>query len=105
MSESSGFRGRPRLSLAISREQQIDLQNLLPWGVKNAIFRNIIDDVIKILKSDVMRDHFISGMLSRDIHLQDFTPEARKSEKLSSIAEGALDEIEEKRYRKAHEQD
>ena len=73
------FKGRPRLSLAISMEQHIDLQNLLPWGVKNKIYRNITDDLIRILKSK-HRDTFIAGILSRDIHLEDFNPEVRRAE-------------------------
>ena len=95
------FKGdRPRLSLSITREQAIDLQNLVPWGAKNAIFRNIIDDMIKILKSP-LREVFLAGMLSRDIHLEDFVKEVNKLP-LSSKAEGVLDSLREERYLKEH---
>ena len=78
------FKGRPRLSLAISIEQHLDLQNLLPWGVKNKIYRRITDDLIKILKSE-HRDSFLAGIISRDIHLKDFNPEMRKVEEQKEV--------------------
>ena len=96
------FKGRPRLSLAISMEQHIDLQNLLPWGVKNKIYRNITDDLIRILKSK-HRDTFIAGILSRDIHLEDFNPEVRRAEekeKNSPAVENALYNLKEKKLAK-----
>lgn len=61
---------RPRLSIEITEEQNSDLKALIPWGVKNALFSIIIDDVIKKLKSH--GSMFIAVILDRKIELDDY---------------------------------
>jgi hypothetical protein len=39
----------PRLSIDISQSQHDKLVNLVPWGVKNVLFRAIVDDVIELI--------------------------------------------------------
>lgn len=39
---------RPRLSVDITEAQQLRLQRLLPWGIKNKIFSLLIDEVCNI---------------------------------------------------------
>ena len=61
---------RPRLSIEITEDQNADLKALIPWGVKNALFSIIIDDVIKKLKAHGTM--FISVVLQRKIELDDY---------------------------------
>ena len=61
---------RPRLSIEITEEQNADLKALIPWGVKNALFSIIIDDVIKKLKSHGAI--FIATVLDRKLKLDDY---------------------------------
>lgn len=61
---------RPRLSIEITEEQNADLKALIPWGVKNALFSIIIDDVIKKLK--VHGPMFIATVLDRKLKLDDY---------------------------------
>jgi len=62
---------RPRLSIEITDDQNADLKALIPWGVKNALFSIIIDDVIKKLKAH--GTIFIAAVLQRKIELDDYT--------------------------------
>jgi len=62
---------RPRLSIEITEDQNADLKALIPWGVKNALFSIIIDDVIKKLKAHGTM--FIAAVLQRKITLDDYT--------------------------------
>lgn len=41
---------RPRLSIEIGEEEFEKLQKLIPWGVKNQLFKIIIDDLISALE-------------------------------------------------------
>lgn len=62
---------RPRLSIEITREQQRDLQRLVPWGVRRQLFSTIIDDVIR-----AARQHgqlFIAGILQKGLELEDYS--------------------------------
>jgi|TARA_R100001530_G_C4304781_1_gene151429 predicted GNAT superfamily acetyltransferase len=43
---------RPRLSIEIDEEEFKKLQKLIPWGVKNQLFKIIIDDLIKALEKN-----------------------------------------------------
>lgn len=62
---------RPRLSIEITEEQNKDLKALIPWGVKNALFSIIIDDVIGKLKAHGTM--FIAAVLQQKIVLDDYT--------------------------------
>lgn len=61
---------RPRLSIEITEDQNADLKALIPWGVKNALFSIIIDDVIKKLKAHGTM--FIAAVLQQKIELDDY---------------------------------
>jgi len=60
---------RPRLSLEIDPEQYQKLQSLIPWGVKNQIFRVIISDLIEVIEKE--GPLVIAALLSRKIKLSD----------------------------------
>lgn len=62
---------RPRLSIEITEDQNADLKAMIPWGVKNALFSIIIDDVIKKLKAH--GTIFIAAVLQQKITLDDYT--------------------------------
>ena len=62
---------RPRLSIEITREQQRDLQRLVPWGVRRQLFSTIIDDVIRITKKHGQL--FIAGILQKGLELEDYS--------------------------------
>lgn len=61
---------RPRLSIEITEDQNADLKAMIPWGVKNALFSIIIDDVIEKLKGH--GSLFIATVLSRKIKLDEY---------------------------------
>ena len=42
---------RPRLSIELSEQQFKELQDLFPWGTKQAFFSMLIDELIDILKA------------------------------------------------------
>ena len=60
---------RPRLSLEIDEDQYQKLQNLIPWGVKNQIFRVIISDLIEVIEKE--GPLVIAALLSRKVKLSD----------------------------------
>lgn len=62
---------RPRLSIEISRQQQDALSRLVPWGVKNALFSVIVDDVIDRLERHGHK--FIAIVLDHKLKLGDYT--------------------------------
>ena len=62
---------RPRLSIDLTEEQQMDLSRLIPWGVKGQLFSIIVDDVIRNMKEH--GQIFIAAALSRAIKLEDYT--------------------------------
>lgn len=61
---------RPRLSIEISEDQYADLKAMIPWGVKNALFSIIIDDVIGKLKAH--GTIFLAAVLDRKIKLDEY---------------------------------
>lgn len=61
---------RPRLSIEITEDQNADLKAMIPWGVKNALFSIIIDDVIGKLKAHGTM--FIAAVLDRKIKLDEY---------------------------------
>jgi hypothetical protein len=56
----------PRLSVEITEVQQRRLRQLLPHGLKRAIFSAMVDDLCDLLDSP-KREMVIAGILSRDI--------------------------------------
>ena len=62
---------RPRLSIEIDEKQYQKLQDLIPWGVKNQIFKLIIDDLIDALEKN--GQHVIGALLSRKLNLRDIS--------------------------------
>lgn len=67
---------RPRLSIEINEEQFNKLQRLIPWGVKNQIFKVIIDDLIKALEKDSQL--VIGAFLSRRLGLTDILSKGKE---------------------------
>ena len=64
---------RPRLSVEITEEQAKALQALFPWGLKNAFFQAIVDDVIEIGKK---HGHtFLAAVIARKLKAGDFVKE------------------------------
>lgn len=41
----------PRLLVEIRQDQEYDLLNLIPWGMRRSLFEVIIDDLITLLKA------------------------------------------------------
>ena len=62
---------RPRLSIEIDEKQYQKLQELITWGVKNQIFKLIIDDLIDALEKN--GQHVIGALLSRKLNLRDIS--------------------------------
>ncbi len=65
----------PRLTVELTRDQYDALAQLIPWGVKGQIFRIIVSDLIKLVRTNP--DVVIGAILSRNIKLEDF-PSFRK---------------------------
>jgi len=58
---------RPRLSIEITEEQFLSLQQLIPHGLRKAIFSCIIDDLIIMLKTDP--SFIVGAILARELKL------------------------------------
>jgi len=58
---------RPRLSIELTEQQANELRNLIPWGLKNAVFQVIVDDVIELMKKH--GQVFVAALLERKIRL------------------------------------
>jgi hypothetical protein len=67
----------PRLVVEIDEKQFDELNKLIPWGVKGQIFRVIIDDLIRLLRTNP--DVVVAAIVSKNFQLQDF-PSFRKGE-------------------------
>ncbi len=68
-------RSSPRLTVELDDDQFDALTRLIPWGIKGQLFRVIVDDLIKLLKSNP--DAVIGAILSKNLTLGDF-PSFRK---------------------------
>jgi len=71
----------PRLSIQISEEQNQALWRLIPWGVKNELFRVIVDDLI-----DLLEDHgeqVLVAILAKKLRLKDYSQIGGKDGKTS----------------------
>ena len=60
---------RPRLSVEITKEQYLKLQNLIPWGVKGALFSALIDSTIELLERE--GEVVIAAILSKQLKAKD----------------------------------
>jgi hypothetical protein len=60
---------RPRLSIEITEEQNLELLRLIPWGVKGALFQSLVDDVIELLKTNGVT--VIAAILSKQLKAED----------------------------------
>lgn len=69
------YKHEAKLTINIDREQHFELQRLIPWGLKSAIFRNIISDLIVVLRDEKIRGRFVDGILSRQIKLKHYNKE------------------------------
>jgi len=56
---------RKRLNVDISEKQDKLLSKYIPWGLKNAIFSILIDDLLSLLEDEETRTLFISIILSK----------------------------------------
>ncbi len=64
-------RGRPRLSVDITPEQEEKLRDLIPWGLKSPLFNVIIEDLIDLLKDTTSRRLFIALVVKRKVKILD----------------------------------
>jgi len=62
------YKGRPRLSIDLTPEQYQELNKLIPWGLKSALFGVIVDDLIQVLKKTTTRRLFIALIMKRKIN-------------------------------------
>jgi predicted CopG family antitoxin len=60
---------RPRLSIEITKDQYLKLQNLVPWGVKGALFSELVDGVIELLEKE--GEVVIAAILSKQLKAKD----------------------------------
>jgi hypothetical protein len=63
------YKGRPRLSIDLTPEQYQELNELIPWGLKSALFGVIVDDLIEVLKKTKTRRLFIALIMKRKINI------------------------------------
>ena len=62
---------RPRLSIEITQEQHLALQNLIPWGLRRRLFQTIVDDVIRLTRK---HGHlFIAAVLEQNSKLEEYS--------------------------------
>jgi hypothetical protein len=59
-----------RLSIEISREQQLKMQKLFPHGTKKLVFNLIIDDFIKLMERHGA-GKVIGAFINRQVELTD----------------------------------
>jgi len=62
---------RPRLSIEISDEQFSKLSELIPWGLKNYLFRVIIDDLINVLEKH--GSNALAAIIDHKVKLEHYT--------------------------------
>ena len=64
-------KGRPRLSVEITHEQSIALDELIPHGMQRRVFGVLVDDLIQALRLD--RQLVLGAILTREFHLGDLS--------------------------------
>jgi len=82
---------RPRFTFEISEEQQTRANNLLSaYGLRKAIFSNILDDVLDIIEQN--GNMAIGIMCSSKIKPRTIIPTIGQVEKLNVIKKGGADD-------------
>lgn len=71
---------RPRLNIDLTEEQLLKLRELFPWGVQQAFWRAIVDDVIDIVERK--GSLAIAAVISKALHSRDISPTLRSLEDL-----------------------
>uniref|UniRef100_A0A6H1ZQA8 Uncharacterized protein n=2 Tax=viral metagenome TaxID=1070528 RepID=A0A6H1ZQA8_9ZZZZ len=61
---------RPRLSVEISAQQQLDLQKYLDHGMQKKLFNIVIDDVLRMLK--VHGRQFLAAVIMHKLSYRDY---------------------------------
>ena len=56
---------RPRLSIELTEDQSKRLNRLIPWGLKNALFQAIVDDLIELGEQHGQK--FLAVVISRKL--------------------------------------
>jgi len=64
---------KPRLSFDVREDQLLDLQRLLPTGVRRRLFEVVLDDLIGLLKEspEVIGGGLLSGRLKFTIDVKE----------------------------------
>ena len=73
---------RPRLSIEITQQQAKDLNELIPWGLKNQLFSAIVDDVIRLRREFGV--NFLAVILARTMPLEDYSELGKELKKHES---------------------
>ena len=87
MARSDGW--RPRLGVDLTPEQYFKLQNLFPWGVQQAFWRAVVDDVISIVEA--MVEIAIAAVLSNALRHRDVIKSLKVMEGADKGHEGTSD--------------
>lgn len=61
---------KPRLSIEIEEEQHFKLRELIPHGLKTAIFRVIVEELIEIFEDEQTREKFMGLIMNRTITIK-----------------------------------
>ena len=78
---------RPRFTFEITEEQQLRANNLIgAYGLRKAIFSNILDDVLDIIEQH--GNMAIGLMCSEKIKPKDIIPTINQVEKLKEVKDG-----------------
>lgn len=75
----------PRLSVELTDQQALDLRNLLPHGMQKALFRVVVDDVIRMAKKH--KEMFFAAILAKQISFEQITSLDIKEVKNESVQE------------------
>ncbi len=63
---------KPRVTVDITKEQEVALKEMIPHGLKKRMFGFIIDDMITIMSDPRKRFIFLGAMAARDLRLEDW---------------------------------
>lgn len=68
---------RPRKSINVTEEQLEKLRELIPYGLHNAVFSAIIDDLIEAL--EYVGPELIALIIRRQVNLSDYSRTIKKA--------------------------
>lgn len=60
---------QPRLSVEITDEQFLELQRLIPHGIKRQIFAVIVDDLLDLLRNSTKREAIFAAIINRLVNM------------------------------------